>query len=162
MEEKCESNAYFFIEGFPAITEITELMGIPPTNSWLEGDPDPKPFLPDFKRESSCWEISSPLPKEEMLLDAHISALLDILEPSKHAIEELHKKYQVGITCVVYYRNANPSFRLSAKLIKRCADLELPLNVELFSLECIDEELAYANGSLAVDEAFAVDEQYDF
>ena len=132
MQEEYETYAYFWVSGFEnPHSEITDLLNLAPTKAWQSGEPGE--YIP--KQKESGWELHSPLPKNEMFMDAHISALIDILEPKKNEIEILSNKYEIGINCVGYFKCANPGFHLDSKLIKKCAELNLSIDFDLYCVE---------------------------
>lgn len=130
MNEESETYAYFWVRGFEQPSEISERLGLLPSNAWQKGEPGKY----GQKMNNSGWEFRSPLPKDEVFLDAHISALINVLESKKGEIGALQRQYEVGINCVGYYKIANPGFHLDSTLIKKCADLNLSIDFDLYCL----------------------------
>ncbi len=132
MTEEYETYAYFRVLGFEGpYSEITDLLGLEPTEAWKKGDRDN--YLQSKKE--SVWEYHSPLPKNEIFIDAHILSLINILETKAEQIKQLPNKYDVGINCVGYFTCANPGFHLDSKLLKRCAALNLSIDFDLYCRE---------------------------
>ena len=123
-----ETYAYFWIEDFhESIKEISSRIGLQPTRAHLQGE------LNERGRpcRASHWEIYSAVPRDEEFLDAHITAVVDLLEPAREKLIALHATHQMGIMCVGYY-GGNPGFNLSEELVARCAALRLGLQFDLY------------------------------
>jgi len=132
MKEEYETYAYFWVSGFEnPHSEISDLLGLAPTKAWQRGEQ--REYIP--KQKESGWEFHSPLQKNEIFMDAHISALLEILEPKKIEIAKLQNEYEIGINCVGYFRCTNPGFHLDSQLIKKCAELNLSIDFDLYCTE---------------------------
>lgn len=85
MKEEYETKAYFWVRGFePPYSQISEIMELEPTEAWHKGDPGK--YIPQQKQ--SNWQLHSPLSKNEVFLDSHIKALLEILESKKEKIKK--------------------------------------------------------------------------
>jgi Domain of unknown function (DUF4279) len=75
------------------------------------------------------------LDHSEIFLDAHIEAVLNLIEPKRSLIAELQAHdYKIGINCVGYYDGTHPGFRLSAKLISRLAAFSFDVDFDLYCL----------------------------
>lgn len=131
MSEEYKTYAYFWISGFDVpIQDISKKLGLEPTDAWNKGDPSK--YL--LQRKQSTWRYYSPLPRTEMFLDAHIKALINILAERREIIKELKKQYEAGISCVGYYKCANPGFHLDEDIIKDMASLNLSVDFDLYCL----------------------------
>ena len=84
MTEKYETYAYLWISGSFATADLTATIGMPPTETHEQGDA--MKYRPEKKMEESSWKLHSPLPRDEIFIDAHISALLELIEPKKENI----------------------------------------------------------------------------
>lgn len=125
--------AYFWITDFDYnFSEITRLMGIKPTKAGNKGE-----VVWKRVREHGFWDLYSPLPQNNLFIDRHIVALLEIIEPKKEILAHLRNQgCTMGINCVGYFMS-NPGFHLPADLISRCASLGLSLDFDLY---CLDSE----------------------
>jgi hypothetical protein len=130
--------AYLWIADFDCdFSEITRLMGLEPTEAWNKGD------VVVWKREGvvkerawkfSSWALYSPLPRNNLLLDHHITALLGIIEPRKEVLTYMRSQgWTIGVNCVGEF-TANPGAHLSAELISRCASLSLSVDFDFYCL----------------------------
>lgn len=110
---------------------ISEALDLAATKTWRHGDD----WLPTKKRESNCWEIHSQVSHDDLFIDAHINALLDILELRKEQIQELQNRgYTTGINCVGYYYDEHPGFGLSVEQLARLSTLGLSVAFDLYCL----------------------------
>ena len=132
-----ETYAYFYVSDFDGeASAITQTLGIEPTETWQKGDAG---RYPQRSGEFSNWEVHSPLERSEIFLDAHIEAVLNIIEPKLTQILELQMQgCDIGINCVGYYTDANPGFHLSAKLLSRLAAFSFDVDFDLYC-SCADD-----------------------
>lgn len=146
-----ETYAYFYVANFEGdASAITRKLELEPTRTWHKGDS----YLPfktsDFvKTETySNWEIHSPLERSEIFLDAHIEAVLDLIEPKREQILQFQAQgYDIGINCVGYYHCANPGFHMSAKLLSRLASFSFDVDLDLYC-SCEDDNEEQTQESL--------------
>lgn len=130
MEEIYNTYAYFWVADFDcAPADITQAIGLKPTNVVLKGEPLKNGKL----RQRSFWELHSSLPRSEVFQDAHLTNLMSKLLPKVEAITKVGSRYVVGINCVGYYTNVNPGFHMSAELIKQCAQLGVSIDFDLYN-----------------------------
>ena len=122
--------AYFRVaaESLPH-AEITQLLGIEPTESWSKGDPG----LYNPSRPDSGWCLHSPLPQTNTNLWEHIEALLPLLEQRAPAVKALGEKYMTYIACVGWYdETASPGLSLSRDVVASIASLGLGFDADLY------------------------------
>ena len=144
MGEKYEVSAYLVAEGLPSVDEIM--------SHWNGDSVSTKPIL--GYHTDDYLEISSPLPPEEISLNAHLDALLDMLEQRAETVKELGEKYKAWITCTAHLSDTRHGFKLSASSLRRCADLNLDLN---FEEGCSNSEQEEAINLLRVSEQESMD-----
>jgi hypothetical protein len=132
-----ETYAYFWVSNFDCPPEDIGLrLGLVPTESWTKGDQ----WLPNKDRTYNCWQLCSPLPRDEVFLDRHLEALLKLIESKEDIIDKLSQEFQCGINCVGYYYEEHPGFHLSAELIARLAKIGLDVDFDLYCLSGDDEQ----------------------
>lgn len=130
MTERRDTYAYFWVQGFDcAPQEISRRLGLSPTEVQLKGEV----ITGNRARQVSSWNFYSPLPRGDEVLDAHVVALLNALEPCTDAIRAASQQYETGINCVGYYYSANPGFHFSRDTIQRLGALGLPVDFDLYS-----------------------------
>lgn len=127
-----ETYAYFLAFGYAVESSVvTGLLGLEPTQVFVAGQP--KPGAPKVVSRENLWQLHSPLPRSACA-EAHIEALLDLLESRSKAIALLvdvhHAK--IGINCAIYYQDFMPGIHLSPDLIGRAASLGLHLDLDLY------------------------------
>ncbi len=129
MEERRDTYAYFWIEGFDcAPEEISERLGITASKVHLKGEP----LAGKRVRRANSWEVLSPLPRGEEVLDSYVEALLNLLEPCAGAIQSIAKECDIGINCVGYFYSANPGFHFSRSVIGRLDALGVSVDFDLY------------------------------
>jgi hypothetical protein len=132
MEEKLDTYAYFWVEGFECNPqEISDTLGLAANEAYSKGDLISEHS--DRRRKRSSWKYISSLPREEPYIDSHIQNLVDVLITKKAEIEKLKTIYDIGINCVGYYTNVNPGFHMSKELIKSCAELDISIDFDLYT-----------------------------
>ena len=119
-------------------SQITERLGLAPTECWEKGEP----WLPGALRQSNAWHLYSPLPRSERFLEQHLEALLEMIEPCQAKLLALAQDYDCGINCVGYFEGEHPGFHLSAKLIGRLNKLSLDVDFDLYCLGGEENETA--------------------
>ncbi len=122
--------AYFWITDFDCdFSEISRLLDLQPSRAGNKGEK-----VRTGTREHGFWELHSPLPRSDLLIDRHLGTLLGMIEPRREILGRLRNLgYTVGVNCVGYF-TGNPGFHLSADLITRCASLSLSLDFDLYCL----------------------------
>jgi Domain of unknown function (DUF4279) len=130
MQERRDVYAYFWIQGYSVShSDISARIGLAPTSTRSIGDKGQ--YGPPVK--SNSWQLLSPLPRGEGLLQDYLESLLDVIEPSATAIRELSTICSAGINCVGYYYGSNPGLHLTPKLLARLAALHLPIDFDLYN-----------------------------
>ena len=122
--------AYFRVvaETLP-LEEITQAMGIVPTDSWQKGDPGQYVA----SRPDSGWCLYSALPRTNTDLMAHIESLLSLLAPRAKAVQELGQRYATYLVCVGSYdETASPGLFIARESIALIASLGLALDADLY------------------------------
>ena len=130
MDEQFRVSVYFFVEDFPTVTGITQLLGIRPNLLWEKNERSPKRYLPDHKRTSGYWELVGPQPAGKASLDASLDALLDLLEARQDVVRSIAKTYKAVIMCSCFFKEY-PKFELKTRLLKRCGRLNLSLEFDI-------------------------------
>jgi hypothetical protein len=110
---------------------ITELLGLTPTRWGRKGEIRISPRAKVPPRKNSFWLLSSPLADSEPL-DAHLSWLMDKLEPKRQALEELAKEYKVQFVCGFSSENGQGGCTFDPRLLNRLSSLGLPLVLDLY------------------------------
>ena len=111
---------------------VSMIMGIEPTKAWVKGE-HYATASPNARRTHSRWALSSGLDKAEPF-EAHLSAILARLEPKRAEIEEVAQRFPVHIGVAQYFDEVNPQFRLDAEILRRFAQLGLPINFDQYCL----------------------------
>ncbi len=132
-EQKKENHVSFVICDFECLPEeITKQIGIEPTNTWLK-DEVRVVGKGKVRIRQNTWNLKSELPLTDSV-EKHLLHLLDKLAPHKKIINELGKKYYVEFSCGLYFYEVNPGIHLDNKVIKRIAELNVKLDLDMYCL----------------------------
>ncbi|MBC8106066.1 MAG: DUF4279 domain-containing protein [Anaerolineae bacterium] len=126
-----EHHVYFAVFGFgddPAV--VTQAMGIEPTEAWVKGEPTGRRR---GIRTHSRWVLQSALALVEPIED-HFEDLLPQLECRRDAVADVRTRFEARLAVAAYWRELNPSFRLSAEIVRRVAALGLDVVFDLYCL----------------------------
>ena len=130
MTERSDVYAYFWVRGYAGShDDISARLRLTPTSTRSIGDIGR--YGPPAK--ANWWELLSPLPRGDGLLQDYLESLLSLLEPNAPSVRELASEYSAGINCVGYYYGSNPGLHLSAVLLARVAALQVPIDFDLYN-----------------------------
>lgn len=130
-----ESYVYFQIINFECdSSDITKAMELEPTKAWNKGDIEGRKFK--HTKKDSSWNLYSPLPRSNLDLVSHVTALLEILQPKKEVIVQFRQQgCATRLVCVSYFTEDNLGVSLSEELVTRCASLELAIAFDLYCIK---------------------------
>jgi hypothetical protein len=128
-----ETHLYLSVGGFgPDPSVVTEALGTEPSRAWATGDPMGN--APGRVWRHAAWKLYSPLALTEPL-DAHVRALLPLLEERRARLQEAMRRFDVILQCAAYYRSScNIGFALAPELLGRLAALGLEIDFDLYFL----------------------------
>jgi hypothetical protein len=111
------------------LAEITTMLGVEPTESWIRGDPGKyNPSRPD-----SGWCLHSPLPRSETNLSTHIEALLPLLRERQTSVKGLSERFKTFLVCVgMYDGSTSPGLFLSRESVALLASLGVAVDADLY------------------------------
>lgn len=89
--QKNKLYAYFTITGSFDPSDITQIVGISPTESWQQGDLNP---INQRERKFSRWSLYSRLDQEQEL-EAHLRDVLSQIDSNREGFRKA--KYMVGV-----------------------------------------------------------------
>ncbi len=127
------------LTGFqPDPDEITTLLGVKPSQTWVQGDLVPRTSL---KRHSNGWLLSSGCNRASEL-KAHLVALFEKVAPVKERFGLLPSSTQVDVSCAVYiYHSAStdeehntPALHLDSNQIRMLSTLAAEFDIDLYVL----------------------------
>jgi glycine cleavage system protein P-like pyridoxal-binding family len=118
--------------GFPENpVNVTEQLGIEPTEAWLEGDAKHhKLGFTKFPRNT--WTLKAKV-AETAPLNEHLANLLEIITPHKDRIRSLARKYESEFWFVLYADTGNPVIRLSPEIMSELAEFAVPVALDLYA-----------------------------
>lgn len=111
--------------------EITEILGINPTKTWLKG----QPVTPKAKntRKENAWELLIDFSPENNTVDAQVESLLSIITPNIEKFANLPSNVDIILSCVIFTRpDGFPVIGFSKKLIKILALINADIDIDLY------------------------------
>ena len=139
--------AYFRAVGASDPSEITQLLGIEPTESWNVGDAFERRGH-TFKRRSSMWQLESGC-DDKRLLEDHIEALLQRLERYRNELLDICTRYRTQIVCVSYVHQSF-SFELDFDSQRRATELGVGFWFDAYSFGDYHEEIVELREQLGI------------
>jgi hypothetical protein len=130
MTEPNEQYAYFTITGEFDPTEISDLVGVSPTESWRKGDVNTKTR---YERKFSRWSLYSTLGRHRSLED-HIADVLEQLRLNRVGFCEASTRFGAVIQLVAYFKTEYPGLSFDRELVKALADFSLGLDCDFYYL----------------------------
>jgi hypothetical protein len=114
-------------------SQVTAIVGLKPTKVWLAGD---RVQATDLRRKECGWVYGLPQ-KESYDLDEVLCELFGVIEPHKTgivtAINEQNLKSRISFG--VYIKDETPAQWFSADTVRRIADIEAELDIDLILTE---------------------------
>lgn len=113
--------------------DVTAAVQLTPTRSWRSGDRIQQSKL---TRKDDAWLFG--FPRQEIDdLDICVSKLLDAVEPHKGEIINAMRRFNLKseISLAIYLRGETPSSFFAAKTIRRIADIEASLDLDLMLVD---------------------------
>ena len=123
--------AYVHITGPGTHEQVTEILGMRPSDSWNVGDTNVRNGRP---YRSMSWELKSGL-DDTHPLDQHIKELLVVLGTRAHRIRELWVEYDLTLQCVGYYLPTCHGMHFDREQVRQAAQLGLCLDLDFYYLD---------------------------
>src|ERR1700738_164164 len=128
MAETNECYAYFHIAGSFAPADITERVGIVPTEASAQGEPIPRTQMP---RECSRWALQSRL-QRSAALELHVADVLDQLDSNRAAFQKLSAEFGGVMELVGYFRAYYPGLCFENSIVQRLAEYQLAIDCDFY------------------------------
>ncbi len=130
MTENNEQYAYFTVTGNFDPSEISELVGMSPTESWRKGDINPRIQI---ERKFSRWSLYSRL-ERTCELEAHIADVIRQFSENKGQFLELSSKHGGVMQLVAYFKTGYPGLHLERELVASLAEFSLSVDLDFYYL----------------------------
>lgn len=129
--------AYFHITGPRTHEQVTEIIGMKPSEAWNIGDINPKNGKP-FKFMS--WRLSSGLDDRQPLAE-HIENLFLYLKLKAEVLRELWVDYDLTLQCVGYFTPTGHGFHFNREQIRQSAQLGISIDLDFYYVDDYDHHL---------------------
>ena len=110
--------AYFHITGPGTHQQVTERLGLEPSEAWNIGDEGPR----GQARRFMSWRLSSGLDDKEPL-ERHIQSLLLLLGRKAEALRTLWIEYDLTLQCVGYFPASGHGVHFDREQLRQAAQL---------------------------------------
>ena len=115
-------------EGSPE--EITNLLGIQPTETWRRDDPVPDTLL---RRRDNCWMVAAPC-EPTIPLGEQVDILLEFVLPAATRFATLPPDVIVLLSCAVYDYTRDVVLALSKVAVQRLASLGAEIDIDYYDM----------------------------
>ena len=130
MTETNEQYAYFTVTGDFDPADISQVVGVSPTECWLRGDVNPRTQL---ERKFSRWSLYSRL-ERTCELEAHIADVIQQLRMHKRQFGEVSLKHGGVMQLVAYFKAGYPGLHLERELVESLAEFSLRVDFDFYYL----------------------------
>ncbi|HUS25897.1 MAG TPA: DUF4279 domain-containing protein [Nevskiaceae bacterium] len=135
-----EIKVELIVSGFDAHEDVTKLVGLKPTKIIHKGEgirtlqqENPQSAL----YTENMWILSSG-GRESLDIETQLDLLLDKLWPLRTQVSDLNKKYEAEVSVHGYVYHSQLGMHIKPELFKRLASLNLPLDLDIYTLESED------------------------
>lgn len=129
---KIKNNAALVIGGFECSpNEITKLMKVAPTQTWLRGEPVAANARNVQKQNG--WQLMSQLDPTVTSMQQAIEDILDRL-PDPSALKAVPSGSYLEMSCVVYSYDVRPFLELTSGVLSRMGVLGIDLDLDIYDL----------------------------
>jgi len=125
-----EFKAYFTITGDFDPSEMTERIGLSPSESWKKGD---RNEVSHMERKFSRWSVYSRLDLSRPVVE-HMRDVLQQIEPYSAKLKPEISRFEAGMQTVAYFHQESPWFHFDADVVTGCASLGLSIDCDFYTL----------------------------
>ena len=123
--------AYFHVSGPATHEQVTDILGIKPTEAWNVGDINPQSGRPC---KFMTWRLSSAL-DDTQPLNMHIQNLFLYLHPKVDALRLLWVDYDLTLQCVGYFPPSGHGLNFDRDQIRQAAQLGLAFDLDFYYVD---------------------------
>jgi hypothetical protein len=136
MTEPNEQYAYFTVTGDFDPSDISELVGVAPTECWRKGSVNPGTQL---ERTFSRWSLYSRLERNRSLED-HIADVIQQLRENRSGFGAVSSKYGGVMHLVAYFKCGYRGLDFDRELMKSLAEFSLSVDFDFYYLHSESRE----------------------
>jgi len=114
--------------------ELTDIIGVEPTSVWFKGDDTLQGT--HVKKKETGWEYSTGF-RPTFLVDEIVSEVYQLLKPSSKELSKYLQEHDLKLKFFVVIEMTNdikPGLYFSAKFIQLAAELNAPVDIDLYSI----------------------------
>lgn len=114
--------------------EITQILGLTPTDIWIAGQPVRRPPSGRAKlHEENAWLLKSPLDGSSEI-EEQVDALTDVIAPQADRFRDLPDNVCIELSCSVYGHEYMPAIHFTANQVRFLASLGAEIDVDVYDL----------------------------
>ena len=113
--------------------EITQILGIRPTKTWLRGET----VTPRAKNvhKSNGWTLRAPCDPLNSTVDEQVDSLISIITPHIEAFAKLPTGVYIELSCILYvYDYSRPVIGFSASTVRILAQIGANIDIDIYDL----------------------------
>lgn len=129
--------AYLHITGTGTHENVTEVLGIQPSEAWNIGDTNNRNGKP---RKFMSWRLNSGL-DDTQPLEHHIESLFLSLRTKADALRVLWVDYELTLQCVGYFPPSGHGAHFNRDQIRHAAQLGLAFDLDFYYIDDHDHEV---------------------
>ena len=129
--------AYLSISGPGTHEQITQILGLSPSEAWNIGDINPRNGKP---RKFMLWCLNSGL-DDKQPLDMHIQQLFLALHPKADALRQLWVEYDLTLQCVGYFPPSGHGMHFNREQIRQAAHLGLAFDLDFYYVDDYEHDV---------------------
>ena len=123
--------AYFSVSGTGTHEQVTQILGITPSEAWNVGDVNPRNGKP---RKFMFWCMQSGL-DDKQPLEMHIQNLFLYLHPKADALRQLWVEFDLTLQCVGYFPPSGHGMHFSREQIRQAAQLGVAFDLDFYYVD---------------------------
>ena len=121
----------FIITGYDKPNNLTDILGVIPSKTWMKGDLKIKNCL--IKHKSNGWELS--LKKSNIIdIDTLLKKLISDLNKIKNKINKINK-IKKEFKVVIYYTKSVPSIFYDLEIISFLNDINATIDHDIYLIK---------------------------
>ncbi|MDR1277106.1 MAG: DUF4279 domain-containing protein [Candidatus Accumulibacter sp.] len=129
--------AYLSISGPGTHEQITQILGLSPSEAWNVGDINPRNGKP---RKSMLWCLSSGL-DDKQPLEMHVQHLFLALFTKAEALRKLWVEYDLVLQCVGYFPSGDHGMHFDREQIRSAAQLGLAFDLDFYYIDDYEHDI---------------------
>lgn len=129
--------AYIAISGPGKHEQVTQTLGLRPSEAWNSGDINPRNGKP---RKFMSWHLNSGLDDKEPL-ELHIQSLFLYFDVKIEELRKLWVDYDITLVCVGYFPPSGHGVHFNREQLRQAAQLGLAIDLDFYYVDDYGHEV---------------------